>query len=98
MTLILRTLFNSRGTIPDKTLRIKEPIGEKWFRRFGYIWKVGLAGKNAQQPVVKGLEKQYKEWVKEKNGALILYDIIMDMLNLYDVTISSKIKKKRHWN
>ena len=58
------------------------------------IWKVGLAGKNAQIMVVKGLEKRYKECVKEKNGTLIRYDIIVDLRNLYNATTSSQIKEK----
>ncbi len=58
------------------------------------IWKVGLAGKNAQQMVVKGLEERYQECVKEKNGTLIRHDIIVDLHNLYDATTSSEIKEK----
>jgi hypothetical protein len=58
------------------------------------IWKVGLAGKNAQIMVVKGLEKRYQESVKEKNGTLIRFDIIQDLRNLYDATTSGEIKEK----
>ena len=58
------------------------------------IWKVGLAGKNAQQLVVKGLEKLYKECANEKNGTLIRYDVIVDFKNLYNSTTSSEIKEK----
>lgn len=58
------------------------------------IWKVGLAGKNAQQLVVNGLEQRYHECVKEKNGTLIRYDIIVDLKNLYEATTSSEIKEK----
>jgi hypothetical protein len=58
------------------------------------IWKVGLAGKDAQQLAVKGLEKRYHECAKEKNCTLIRYDIIVDLRNLYDATASSKIKEK----
>jgi hypothetical protein len=58
------------------------------------IWKVGLAGKNAQQLVVKGLEKRYHECVSEKNCTLIRYDIIVDLRNLYNATTSSEIKEK----
>ncbi|HKI53159.1 MAG TPA: DNA-directed RNA polymerase subunit alpha C-terminal domain-containing protein [Anaerolineales bacterium] len=58
------------------------------------IWKVGLAGKNAQIMVVKGLEKRYQESVKEKNGTLIRYDILVDLKNLYEATTSSEIKEK----
>jgi hypothetical protein len=58
------------------------------------IWKVGLGGKNAQQLVVKGLEKRYKECVDEKNSTLIRYDIIVGLRNLYDATTSSEIREK----
>ena len=58
------------------------------------IWKVGLGGKNAQQLVVKGLEKRFKECIKEKNGTLIRYDILVSLRNLYNATTSSEIKEK----
>jgi len=58
------------------------------------IWKVGLAGKNAQQLVVKGLEKRFHECAAEKNCTLIRYDIIQDLRNLYEATTSSEIKEK----
>lgn len=58
------------------------------------IWKVGLGGKHQQIMVVKGLEKRYQESVKEKNGTLIRYDIIVDLRNLYDATTSNEIKEK----
>ena len=58
------------------------------------IWKVGLGGKKAQQLVVKGLEKRYKECVKEKNAKIIRYDILVTLRNLYDATTSSEIKDK----
>lgn len=58
------------------------------------IWKVGLGGKKHQQLVVQGLEKRYKECIKEKNGKLIRYDILVTMRNLYNATTSSEIKDK----
>ncbi|NJC98558.1 MAG: hypothetical protein C3F07_20570 [Anaerolineales bacterium] len=58
------------------------------------IWKVGLGGKNQQIMVVKGLEKRYQECVKEKNGSLIRYDILVGLKNLYEATTSSEIKEK----
>jgi hypothetical protein len=58
------------------------------------IWKVGLGGKNAQILVVKGLEKRYKECIKEKNGTLIRYDILVALRSLYNATTSSEIKEK----
>ena len=58
------------------------------------IWKVGLAGKNAQIMVIQGLEKRYHECISEKNCTLIRYDIIVCLRNLYDATTSSGIKEK----
>lgn len=58
------------------------------------IWKVGLGGKNAQQLVVKGLEKRFRECIREKNGTLIRYDILVSLRNLYNATTSGEIKEK----
>ena len=58
------------------------------------IWKVGLAGKNAQIMVVNGLEERFKESINEKNGTLIRYDIIVCLRNLYNATTSGEIKEK----
>lgn len=58
------------------------------------IWKVGLGGKNAQQLVMTGLEKRFRECAKEKNGTLIRYDILVGLRNLYEATTSSEIKEK----
>lgn len=58
------------------------------------IWKVGLGGKNAQQLVLKGLEKRYHECVSEKNYKLIRYDILVSVRNLYNAATSSEIKEK----
>jgi hypothetical protein len=58
------------------------------------IWKVGLGGKNLQGLVVKGLEKRYKECIKEKNGTLIRHDIIVDLRNLFDAVKDEAIMEK----
>ena len=58
------------------------------------IWKVGLGGKKHQQLVVQGLEKRFKECIKEKNCTLIRYDINVSLRNLYNATTSSEIKEK----
>ena len=44
--------------------------------------------------VVNGLEKRYQECVKEKNGTLIRYDILVDLKNLYEATTANEIKEK----
>jgi hypothetical protein len=58
------------------------------------IWKVGLAGKKQTQLVMSGLEKRFRECVKEKNGTLIRYDIIVDLRNLYNAVKDEAIKEK----
>jgi len=58
------------------------------------IWKIGLGGKKAQQLVVQGFEKRFKECINEKNCTLIRYDINVALRNLYDATTSSEIKEK----
>ncbi|MEP7136716.1 MAG: hypothetical protein ABI904_17450 [Chloroflexota bacterium] len=58
------------------------------------IWKVGLGGKKHQQLVVVGLEKRFKECIKEKNCGLIRHDINISLRNLYNATTSSEIKEK----
>lgn len=53
-----------------------------------------MGGKNAQQLVLKGLEKRYHECISEKNYKLIRYDILVSMRNLYNAATSSEIKEK----
>lgn len=43
---------------------------------------------------MKGLEKRFHECVSEKNGTLILYDIIVDFRNPYDATKEEALKSK----
>ena len=58
------------------------------------LWKVGLAGRKQQQLVLNGLEKRFKECVREKNTTLIRYDIIVDFRNLYNSVKDEAIKQK----
>lgn len=48
------------------------------------LWKIGLAGQEQKQLVVKGLAKRFEECMIEKNGTLIRADIIQDLKNLYE--------------
>jgi hypothetical protein len=43
---------------------------------------------------MSGLEKRFRECVKEKNGTLIRYDIIVDLRNLYNAVKDEAIKEK----
>lgn len=56
------------------------------------LWKVGLAGRNQQDLVLAGLSRRFKECAAEKNGALIRYDIVQGLRNLYDATTREQIK------
>lgn len=58
------------------------------------LWKIGLAGREQQELVVKGLEKRFNECATEKNCTLIRYDIIQDLKHLYDEIKDESVKKK----
>jgi hypothetical protein len=58
------------------------------------LWKVGAAGKKQQKTLVDGLERRFKECIKEKNGTLIRYDIIQSLRNLYDKVKDEKVREK----
>jgi hypothetical protein len=58
------------------------------------LWKVGLAGMEQQQLVMNGLEKRFKECVREKNATLIRYDIVVDLRKLYDAVRDEAVKHK----
>ncbi|MBL8100748.1 MAG: hypothetical protein JNK81_16320 [Anaerolineales bacterium] len=58
------------------------------------LWKVGVAGKKQQKVYMEGLEKRFKECVKEKNASLIRYDILVSMKNVYNEVKDETIKEK----
>jgi hypothetical protein len=58
------------------------------------LWKVGVAGKKQQKVYMDGLEKRFKECVKEKNASLIRYDILVSMRNVYNEVKDEAIKEK----
>lgn len=58
------------------------------------LWKVGVAGKKQQKLYMDGMEKRFKECVKEKNCALIRYDILVSMRNVYNEVKDEAIKEK----
>ena len=58
------------------------------------LWKVGVAGKKQQKVYVDGLERRFKECIKDKNGTLIRYDILQSMRNVYDAVKDEKIREK----
>lgn len=57
------------------------------------IWKVGLAGKEQEEMVMKYMVDRFKNGTDEKNYTLIRSDIIQNMRNLYDHLDEEKIKQ-----
>jgi hypothetical protein len=58
------------------------------------LWKVGVAGRQQQKLYMQGMEKRFKECLKERNCTLIRYDICVSLRNVYDGTGDQKIKAK----
>ena len=58
------------------------------------LWKVGAAGKAQQKMYMQGLEKRFKECIRERNCTLLRYDINVSMRNLYDRVHDETIKAK----
>jgi hypothetical protein len=58
------------------------------------LWKVGVAGKEQQKILIDSLSVRFKECIAEKNCALIRYDIIQSLRNVYDVQMDEKIREK----
>jgi hypothetical protein len=56
-------------------------------------WKVGLAGKKHQVPVVDRMGKRFEECAAEKNCSLIRYDIEVGLRKLYDAAGDENIRK-----
>lgn len=57
------------------------------------IWKVGLAGTEQKEMVIKRLSDRFINCVGEKNYTLIRFDIIQGLRNLYDELQDEEIKK-----
>jgi len=58
------------------------------------IWKVGVLGKKHQAMFMEGLTQRFKECIKEKNGTLIRYDILVSMRNVYNEVKDDGIREK----
>lgn len=57
------------------------------------LWKIGAAGEQQKELVVRGLADRYRNCVDEKNSTLIRFDIIVGLRNLYDVVSDENIKE-----
>ena len=58
------------------------------------LWKVGAAGKQQEQMLLKGLETRYHECIAEKNCTLIRFDIIQSLRDLYDANGDEQVRVK----
>ena len=58
------------------------------------LWKVGTAGPKQQALVVERLAGRFADCAPEKNWALIRYDIIVDLGQLYDAVGDESIKAR----
>jgi hypothetical protein len=56
------------------------------------IWKVGVAGTEQKEMVLKRLADRYIHCGNEKNFTLIRFDIIQGLKNLYDQEMDEEIK------
>jgi hypothetical protein len=56
------------------------------------IWKIGLAGTEQRDMVMKRLSTRFVHCLNEKNYTLIRFDIIQGLRNLYDQTKDEEIK------
>lgn len=58
------------------------------------LWNVGVVSKKHQTMYVEGMSERFKECIKEKNGHLIRYDILVSMRNVYNEVKDESIKEK----
>ncbi|SEP60025.1 hypothetical protein SAMN05216232_0307 [Virgibacillus subterraneus] len=56
------------------------------------MWKVGLAGTEQKEMVIKHLVNRFNNCPSEKNYTLIRFDIIKNLSNLYEVLNEAEIK------
>ncbi|MFJ7935410.1 hypothetical protein [Sporosarcina sp. NPDC096371] len=57
------------------------------------IWRIGLAGEEQKEIIVSSLANRFINGTDEKNYALIRYDILQGLRNLYDEIKDEKIKQ-----
>lgn len=57
------------------------------------IWKIGLAGPEQKELVVKSLVERFLNCIDEKNYTLIRFDIIQGLKNLFNETKNTEIKQ-----
>ncbi|MFY0780464.1 hypothetical protein AB1K18_09175 [Peribacillus simplex] len=57
------------------------------------IWKIGLAGNEQKERVIKSLVDRFINCVHEKNYTLIRFDIIQGLRNLFNEIKDNEIKK-----
>jgi hypothetical protein len=58
------------------------------------LWNVGVVSKKHQKMYVEGMSGRFKECIKEKNGHLIRFDILVSMRNVYTEVKDETIREK----
>jgi hypothetical protein len=58
------------------------------------LWNVGVVSKKHQKMYVEGMSGRFTECIKEKNGYLIRYDILVSMRNVYNEVGDESIREK----
>ena len=58
------------------------------------LWKVGAAGPKQRKLLLKGLERRFRECIREKNCTLIRFDIIQDLERLHDQVGDEDVKAR----
>lgn len=57
------------------------------------LWKIGTAGKQQKEMLLRGLADRYENCVDEKNSTLIRFDIIVGLRNLFDAEPDENIRE-----
>ena len=57
------------------------------------LWKIGLAGNEQREILLKGLDNRFRECIIEKNCTLIRYDILVGLRKLFDSSKDEDVKQ-----
>ena len=58
------------------------------------LWKIGVVGPRQRKLLLDGLDRRFRECIREKNCTLIRFDIIQDLRELYDAVKDEQVKAK----
>jgi hypothetical protein len=57
------------------------------------LWKIGLAGNEQKETLLRCLESRFRDSAEEKNGTLIRFDIVQSLRKLYDREPDERVKR-----